>query len=179
MVEGLVKGRYEKGIISRPTVEAGWTLGFLPGTAKEKLDPYVRPIYDCLEHFVGIDAARGLIEDGIIEIVPFQFMRGRTFSDAFIILDETQNATPEQLRLALTRIGYGTKCVVTYDRAQIDLDLRKTQSSVDDVQEFKNVNDIGWYEFATTDICRAPIVATVLDIYRMKEERNAKEVQRG
>lgn len=164
MIDNLKSGAVQKGIISRPTVEAGETMGYLPGDIAEKLDPYVRPIYDNLEYFVGPETAKKLVEDGIIEIVPFQFMRGRTFNNAFIILDEAQNATDIQLKLALTRIGDGSKCVVTFDRAQIDLNPN-VRSCVDDIPKFSGKPNIGYHEFRRGDICRAPIVAQVLDIY--------------
>jgi phosphate starvation-inducible PhoH-like protein len=162
MVDALKNGSVQKAIISRPTVEAGETMGYLPGDINEKLDPYVKPIYDNLEYFVGPEYAKKMVEDGLIEIVPFQFMRGRTFNDAFIILDEVQNATTTQLKLALTRIGFGSKCVVTYDKAQLDIPFSDSCVRVIDV--FKERDNIGFFEFKKTDICRSPIVSQVLDI---------------
>jgi phosphate starvation-inducible PhoH-like protein len=123
----LKAGAVKKVIISRPTVEAGTSLGFLPGGEKEKMDPYLIPIYDILEYFLGVDQLNRLMEDKIIVVVPFQMMRGRTFNDAYILLDEAQNATRDQLRLALTRIGENSQCVVTFDPKQCDL-RRKEES---------------------------------------------------
>ena len=163
LIACLKSGKVQKGIISRPTVEAGKPIGYLPGGIKEKLDPFVRPIYDNMEYFLGPEQTKSLINDGIIEIVPFQFLRGRTFSDSFIILDETQNATREQLKLALTRIGFGSKCVVTYDEAQCD--IKRETSCIIDIPKFDLQEDIGYYRFDKKDIVRSPIVRRVLDIY--------------
>lgn len=182
MMDALRNGDVEKGVISRPSVEAGATQGFLPGGFKEKMDPFMRPIYDCMEYFVGREATRYMVEEGIVEILPFQVMRGRTLSDAFVVLDETQNATDKQLRLALTRIGFGSKMVVTFDKDQIDLDTKNDPSLVSciedimmfrktstEVEEIKRREHIGYFEFSMKDIVRAPIVLDILGIYREKE----------
>lgn len=167
-VEQLRSGKVEKIILSRPTVEAGGSLGFLPGDFKAKVDPYLIPIYDNLEYFLGKDQLKALVEEEVIQVVPFQLMRGRTLNNAFIILDETQNATKEQLRLALTRIGDRSKCVVTFDEAQ--LDIHPTKSCVTDIHKFANRNKIGFFKFGTKDIVRSEIVAMVLDIYAEGED---------
>lgn len=167
MVNALKDKSVKRGIISRPTVEASASIGYLPGDFKEKLDPYLRPIYDCLEFFVGPEWGRRLVEDGIIEIVPFSYMRGRTFQDSFIILDEAQNCTQKELKLALTRIGFGSKCVVTYDESQ--LDIRKEISCINDIPRFDNRKQIGYFKFSNEDIVRSEIVSRVLEIYDSKE----------
>lgn len=171
-IEYLKAGKVRKIYLSRPVVEAGTTLGFLPGGLNDKLEPYIRPIYDCLEYFVGSEGVAKLIESKIIEIVPITMMRGRTLSDAFVILDEMQNASKEQLKLALTRIGFGSFCCVTYDFAQCD--ISKTVSCVDDILKFEGAKDIGFFKFKNEDICRAEIVKTVLEVYEGKKNEEEK-----
>jgi len=167
-VAALKEGKVRKIYLSRPVVEAGTTLGFLPGGLNDKLEPYIRPIYDCLEYFVGSEGVAKLIESKIIEVVPITMMRGRTLSDAFIILDEMQNASKEQLKLALTRIGFGSQCCVTYDFAQCD--ISKSVSCVNDILNFEGAKDVGFFKFKNEDICRAEIVKTVLEVYKQHEE---------
>lgn len=162
IVNGLKAERFKKVIISRPTVEAGETMGYLPGTADEKLEPYIRPFKDCFEEIIGEKATKELFDSKVIEIAPFQFMRGRTFKDAFIVYDETQNATPEQFELAMTRIGEGSKCVVTYDEWQID--LHPDDSCVRLINKFENQDYFGFYKFTKSDIVRSEAVKRVLAV---------------
>ena len=172
-VQQLASGRIKKIILSRPTVEAGPSLGFLPGDMKAKIDPYLIPLYDNLEYFLEEQQLKDLIEAGKIKIEPIQYLRGRTINDAFIILDETQNATKEELRLVLTRIGENTKCVVTYDMAQIDLKgHKKTEScgfDIDNKFRYTDKKGIGFFAFTAQDIVRSAIVQLILEVY---EETN-------
>lgn len=169
-VQQLRSNRVDKILLSRPTVEAGQSLGFLPGDFKEKTDPYLLPIYDILEYFLGKDQMEALIEEEIIHVVPLQLMRGRTFNRTYIILDEAQNATKDQLRLALTRIGDKSRCVVTFDGAQIDVRPLRN-SCIDHIQEFKGRDKIGFFEFTHKDIVRSAIVAQILGVYSEIEAR--------
>lgn len=162
IVNGLREERFKKVIISRPTIEAGETMGYLPGTADEKLEPYIRPFRDCFEEIIGPQATERLFKDRVIEVAPFQFMRGRTFKDAFIVYDETQNATPEQFELALTRIGENSKCVVTFDEWQID--LHPEDSCVKIINKFEGEEDFGYFKFAKSDIVRSEIVKKILTV---------------
>jgi phosphate starvation-inducible PhoH-like protein len=170
-IQYLKEGKVRKIFLSRPVADAGASIGYLPGDIDSKLAPYIRPLYDCFEYFIGIEGVKKLIDSKIIEVVPITMLRGRTLADSFIVLDEMQNATKEQLKLALTRIGFGSKCVVTYDFAQTD--ISKQMSCVNDILNFEGAEDIGFYKFNNDDICRAEIVKTVLEVYKQHEEKNA------
>ena len=151
-------------ILTRPVVEAGESLGFLPGTLTEKVDPYIRPLYDALYSMFDQERANALIENGTIEIAPLAFMRGRTLNDAFIILDEAQNTTPEQMKMALTRLGFGSKIVVTGDISQID--LPRGESGLVQVRSvLEGIDDIAFCDLSGKDVVRHSLVATIVAAY--------------
>ena len=151
-------------ILTRPVVEAGESLGFLPGTLTEKVDPYIRPLYDALFDMTDMERAQQLIEGGVIEIAPLAFMRGRTLNDSFIILDEAQNTTPEQMKMFLTRLGFGSKMVVTGDVTQ--LDLPRGVSGLKDVRRIlEGIDDIAFCDFTGKDVVRHTLVAAIVAAY--------------
>ena len=156
-------------VLSRPVVEAGESLGFLPGTLFEKIDPYIRPLYDALFEMMERETARRLLDDGTIEIAPLAFMRGRTLSDAFIILDEAQNATPEQMKMFLTRLGFGSKMVVTGDISQVD--LPGGVSGLCQVRPIlEGLRDIAFCDLGRKDVVRHSLVAEIVAAYQRAEE---------
>ncbi len=161
-------------ILARPAVEAGESLGFLPGSLEEKVSPYLRPLYDALHDMMDFEKASRLITKGIIEVAPLAFMRGRTLNDAFVILDEGQNTTREQMKMFLTRLGNNCKAVVTGDVTQIDLPREKTSGLIDACRILKNVDGIGFMHFDETDVVRHPLVQAIVQAY----EREAA-AQRG
>lgn len=164
-VEALESEKVGKIILARPAVEAGERLGFLPGDLSEKINPYLRPLYDALYEMLGVDRVEKLIEKNIIEIAPLAFMRGRTLNDAFIILDEAQNTTAEQIKMFLTRIGYGSTVVVTGDITQIDLPYH-TESGLKSVMKIlKNIPSISFTHFNGSDVVRHPIVQKIVAAY--------------
>ena len=164
-VSMLKKGEIHKIILTRPAVEAGESLGFLPGDLKEKVDPYLRPLYDALHDLLGAETTERLIEKGTIEIAPLAYMRGRTLDDSFIILDEAQNTTPEQMKMFLTRMGVGSKVVVTGDVTQIDLPDRTRSGLVDALQVLKGVNGIAQCYFTEKDVVRHRLVQEIIKAY--------------
>ena len=151
-------------ILTRPVVEAGENLGFLPGTLEEKIDPYIRPLYDALFDMTDMERARSLIEDGVIEIAPLAFMRGRTLNDSFIILDEAQNTTSEQMKMFLTRLGFGSKMVVTGDATQTDLPAGKS-GFVSVRRILEGIDDIAFCDFTGADVVRHSLVASIVSAY--------------
>ncbi|MCI7505833.1 MAG: PhoH family protein [Coriobacteriaceae bacterium] len=156
-------------ILTRPVVEAGENLGFLPGTLNEKIDPYIRPLYDALFDMLDVDRANRLLDDGVIEIAPLAFMRGRTLNDSFIILDEAQNTTPEQMKMFLTRLGFGSKMVVTGDITQ--LDLPKGVSGLKQVRRIlEGLHDIAFCDFSGADVVRHSLVAAIVSAYDRDEQ---------
>ena len=161
-------------ILSRPAVEAGEKLGFLPGDLKEKVDPYLRPLYDALQELLDNGTTEKYLERGTIEVAPLAYMRGRTLGDAFVILDEAQNATPEQLKMFLTRLGANAKMVVTGDDTQIDLP-RGMRSGIHDVERlFADIDDIGIVRLDENDVVRHPLVGRLVAAYdRLSRERDA------
>lgn len=161
-------------ILARPAVEAGESLGFLPGSLEEKVSPYLRPLYDALHDMMDFEKASRLITKGIIEVAPLAFMRGRTLNDAFVILDEGQNTTREQMKMFLTRLGNNCKAVVTGDVTQIDLPREKSSGLIDACRILKNVEGIGFMHFDETDVVRHPLVQAIVQAY----EREAA-AQRG
>jgi len=164
-VEALESEKVSRIILARPAVEAGERLGFLPGDLSEKINPYLRPLYDALYEMLGVDRVEKLIERNVIEIAPLAFMRGRTLSEAFIILDEAQNTTPEQIKMFLTRIGYGSTVVVTGDITQIDLPGH-TESGLKLVMNIlKGIDGISFTRFKSTDVVRHPIVQKIVSAY--------------
>jgi len=155
----------KKIIITRPVVEAGENLGFLPGDLQEKIDPYLRPIYDALQDMIPINKIKKYIENKTIEIAPIAYMRGRTLKNAFILLDEAQNTTPSQLKMFLTRLGPNSKMIVTGDISQIDLRKHQKSGLKDAIKRFKNINRIEFITLDNTDVLRHSIVKKILEKY--------------
>ncbi|TFW09325.1 PhoH family protein [Oxalobacteraceae bacterium OM1] len=164
-VDALERDAIKRIVLTRPAVEAGERLGFLPGDLAQKVDPYLRPLYDALYDLFGFDRVQKLFEKQVIEIAPLAYMRGRTLNHAFIILDEAQNTTPEQMKMFLTRIGFGSKAVVTGDVTQIDLQRTQKSGLVDAVNILKNVRGIAFTHFTSADVVRHPLVARIVDAY--------------
>ncbi len=164
----------EKIILTRPAVEAGEKLGFLPGDLQTKVDPYLRPLYDALQEMFGVETYAKLMEKGVIEVAPLAYMRGRTLNNAFIILDEAQNATREQMKMFLTRLGEGSKMVVTGDMTQTDLPEGKTSGLCHAVNILKNVEDIAVCTLTEKDVVRHPLVMKIVRAYEKEDDRRAK-----
>ena len=164
-VDALERSTVQRIILTRPAVEAGERLGFLPGDLAQKVDPYLRPLYDALYELMGIDKVTRAFEKGSIEVAPLAFMRGRTLSHAFVILDEAQNTTTEQMKMFLTRIGQGSKCVVTGDVSQIDLPRGELSGLIDAERVLRRVSGIATTRFSSVDVVRHPLVARIVDAY--------------
>lgn len=161
----LLKGEVERIILTRPAVEAGEKLGFLPGNLVEKVDPYLRPLYDALHDMVDVERAKRFVESGQIEVAPLAFMRGRTLNDSFVILDEAQNTTREQMKMFLTRIGAKSQAVITGDVTQIDLPEQKRSGLIQAVKILQNVEGIEIHKFNDRDVVRHPLVAKIIQAY--------------
>ncbi|NPA52063.1 MAG: PhoH family protein [Aquificae bacterium] len=174
-VSYLKENKVNRIILTRPAVEAGEKLGFLPGTLTEKVDPYLRPLYDALYDMVDADKANDMLEKKVIEIAPLAFMRGRTLNDAFIILDEAQNTTREQMKMFLTRIGFGSKAVVTGDITQIDLPKISQSGLVEAVKVLEDVEGIGFTKFTEKDVVRHPVVQKIIMAYEKYEQEQESE----
>jgi len=174
-VSYLKQQKVSRIILTRPAVEAGEKLGFLPGTLTEKVDPYLRPLYDALYEMADPDKIRDMLEKNIIEIAPLAFMRGRTLNDAFIILDEAQNTTREQMKMFLTRIGFGSKAVITGDITQIDLPKTSQSGLVEALQVLKDVKGIGICRFSEKDVVRHPVVQRIITAYDKYEKEKENE----
>ena len=166
-----INGEVDRIILSRPAVEAGERLGFLPGDMKDKVDPYMQPLYDALNDFLPGKQTAKLIEEKRIEIAPLAFMRGRTLSRAFVVLDEAQNATPMQMKMFLTRLGEGSRMVITGDRTQIDLPRGVTSGLWDAERLLKSIPKIGFNYFTSKDVVRHPLVAAIIEAYEKDDER--------
>ena len=164
-VAALQAKKVNKIVLTRPAVEAGESLGFLPGTLSEKIDPYLRPLFDALHDMIDIDSIPRLMQSGIIEVAPLAYMRGRTLNDAFIILDEAQNTTPEQMKMFLTRIGFGTKAVITGDVTQIDLAKSQKSGLIEIQRILKSVKGIEFNFFTSVDVVRHPLVQKIINAY--------------
>ena len=164
-VDALERGNVQRIVLTRPAVEAGERLGFLPGDLVQKVDPYLRPLYDALHELMGFDKVQKAFERSQLEIAPLAFMRGRTLNNAFIILDEAQNTTPEQMKMFLTRIGFGSKAVVTGDISQIDLPKGQASGLVEAERILKRVPGIAHVRFTSADVVRHPLVARIVDAY--------------
>ena len=164
-VDALERSAVQRIVLTRPAVEAGEKLGFLPGDLGQKVDPYLRPLYDALYDLMGYDRVQKAFERNAIEIAPLAFMRGRTLNNAFVILDEAQNTTPEQMKMFLTRIGFGAKAVVTGDVSQIDLPKGQLSGLIDAERVLKRVKGISVTRFTTADVVRHPLVARIVDAY--------------
>jgi len=169
-VAALKSGKVNKIILTRPAVEAGESLGFLPGDLKEKVDPYLRPLYDALHEILGTEHTQRLIERGVIEIAPLAYMRGRTLDDAFVILDEAQNTTEAQMKMFLTRLGFGSKMIITGDRSQIDLPRKAKSGLVAATQILKEISGISFVILEGSDVVRHPLVGKIVKAY---EDHNA------
>ena len=164
-VTALKRGQVKRIILTRPAVEAGESLGFLPGDLKEKVDPYLRPVYDALYQILGKDQTTRLMEREIIEIAPLAYMRGRTLDDAFVILDEAQNTTIMQMKMFLTRLGFNSKMIVNGDISQIDLPCNVKSGLIDAQEKLKNIHQIDFVHFSAKDVVRHPVVAQIIRAY--------------
>ena len=167
-VDALERSSVQRIVLTRPAVEAGEKLGFLPGDLSQKVDPYLRPLYDALYDLMGFERVTKAFERNALEIAPLAFMRGRTLNNAFVILDEAQNTTPEQMKMFLTRIGFGSKCVVTGDVSQIDLPKGQLSGLIEAEQVLKRVKGIAHTRFTSADVVRHPLVARIVDAYEKK-----------
>jgi phosphate starvation-inducible PhoH-like protein len=177
-VNALKNRDVERIILTRPAVEAGEKLGFLPGDLQEKVDPYLRPLYDALYDMLGSETVQKFLEKGTIEVAPLAYMRGRTLNDSFIILDEAQNSTPEQMKMILTRFGFGSRMVVTGDVTQIDLPSGKNSGLREAAQILNNVPGIGMIMFDEKDVVRHEIVASIIKAYEKYEQDGLKKVSK-
>ena len=166
------KGEVSRIILSRPAVEAGESLGFLPGDLKEKVDPYLRPIYDSLYAILGTNTTDRLMERGVIEVAPLAYMRGRTLDDAFVILDEAQNTTDAQMKMFLTRLGFNSKMVVNGDMTQVDLPGRQHSGLIDARRILKNIDQIKFINFSAQDVVRHPVVAKIITAYEKEDAKH-------
>jgi len=173
-VAALSKGEVDRIILTRPAVEAGEALGFLPGDLAEKVDPYLRPLYDALHDMMRFEKASRLMTQGIIEVAPLAFMRGRTLNDAFIILDEAQNTTTEQMKMFLTRIGFNSRAVITGDITQTDLPDNKASGLIEAKQILKNIEGIQFVFFSKVDVVRHQLVQKVIDAYEKQDALTEK-----
>lgn len=171
-VTALKRGQVKRIILTRPAVEAGESLGFLPGDLKEKVDPYLRPVYDALYQILGKDQTTRMMEREIIEIAPLAYMRGRTLDDAFVILDEAQNTTIMQMKMFLTRLGFNSKMIVNGDMSQIDLPRRVKSGLIDAMEKLKGIKAIDFVHFSASDVVRHPVVADIINAY----EKDAPKV---
>lgn len=164
-IAALKNGQVQKIVLTRPAVEAGESLGFLPGDLKEKVDPYLRPMYDALYQVFGVEHTTRLMERGVIEIAPLAYMRGRTLDDAFVILDEAQNTTIAQMKMFLTRLGFHSKMIVNGDTSQIDLPKGVTSGLIHAERTLRNIRQIDFVNFEASDVVRHPVVAEIINAY--------------
>jgi phosphate starvation-inducible PhoH-like protein len=171
-IDAMTRDRVKRIVLVRPAVEAGEKLGFLPGDLNQKVDPYLRPLYDALYDLAGYDTVNKMFERGAIEVAPLAYMRGRTLNQSFIILDEAQNTTPEQMKMFLTRIGFGTKAVITGDVTQIDLQRHQKSGLVEAQKILKNVKGIAMTHFLSADVVRHPLVQKIINAYEDYESKN-------
>ena len=178
-VRALKEKQIAKIILTRPAIEAGERLGFLPGDLQDKVDPYLRPLYDALLEFLGLDVYQNFMEKGIIEVAPLAYMRGRTLNDAYIILDEAQNTTPEQMKMFLTRFGFGSKAIVTGDITQIDLPKETISGLKQVIQVLRNVPGVGVAYLDDTDVIRHRLVADIVRAYAWFAENRQPDKQPG
>ncbi len=174
-VDALERAAVQRIILTRPAVEAGERLGFLPGDLTQKVDPYLRPLYDALYDLLGFDRVTKAFEKGQLEVAPLAFMRGRTLNHAFVILDEAQNTTPEQMKMFLTRIGFGSRCVVTGDTSQIDLPRGVQSGLIDAERVLAKVKGIAMTRFTSADVVRHPLVARIVEAYEARAKREGRE----
>lgn len=168
----LKEGAVKRIILTRPAVEAGENLGFLPGDLQEKVDPYLRPLYDALHDVMGPEQVAKSMERGLIEIAPLAYMRGRTLDDSFIILDEAQNTTPEQMKMFLTRLGFGSKMVITGDITQIDLPRGKSSGLIEAERILRRIEEIGFVHFTDQDVVRHSLVQKIITAYDQNQDKH-------
>ena len=164
-VDALERNTVQRIVLTRPAVEAGERLGFLPGDMAQKVDPYLRPLYDALYDLMGLERVTRAFDKGLLEVAPLAFMRGRTLNHAFVILDEAQNTTSEQMKMFLTRIGFGSRCVVTGDTSQIDLPKGRTSGLVEAQAVLAGVEGVAFTQFGAADVVRHPLVARIVEAY--------------
>jgi phosphate starvation-inducible PhoH-like protein len=176
-VRALLDKRISRIVLTRPAVEAGERLGFLPGTLQEKIDPYLKPLYDALYDMLDVERVDRHLERGVIEIAPIAFMRGRTLNDSFVILDEAQNTTPEQMKMFLTRIGYNSKAVITGDVTQVDLPLGKMSGLIEARNVISGVEGISFVHFNDRDVVRHPLVQRIVRAYESYSAQNSARQQ--
>jgi len=174
-VKALKAKQVRRIILSRPAVEAGEKLGFLPGEMKDKLDPYLQPLYDALGELIPAPKLKDLMDTGVIQIAPLAFMRGRTLSDAVVILDEAQNTTPQQMKMFLTRLGMGSKMIITGDFTQVDLPRGVRSGLRDAVDKLQGLRSISFIHFSTVDIVRHPLVSEIVEVYDRRDEEEHTE----
>ena len=174
-IEALQSGSVRRIILTRPAVEAGERLGFLPGDLTAKVDPYLRPLYDALYEMLGPEETASLMERGTIEIAPLAYMRGRTLNDAFVVLDEAQNTSPEQMKMFLTRLGFNSKMIVTGDITQVDLDDGRKSGLRTIRRVLRGINGISFIELSGDDVVRHRIVASIVEAYRKYEQRRKEQ----
>ncbi|MBO1307557.1 PhoH family protein [Enterococcus sp. 669A] len=174
-IAALKKGEVQRIILTRPAVEAGESLGFLPGDLKEKVDPYLRPMYDALHQIFGVEHTNRLLDRGVIEIAPLAYMRGRTLDDAFVILDEAQNTTIAQMKMFLTRLGFNSKMVVNGDTSQIDLPRGQMSGLINAERTLRNIKRIRFVTFESADVVRHPVVAEIIEAYEKENLRRSDE----
>ncbi len=170
-VSALKKGEVQKIILTRPAVEAGESLGFLPGDLKEKVDPYLRPVYDALYQVFGMEHTNRLMERGVIEIAPLAYMRGRTLDDAFVILDEAQNTTIAQMKMFLTRLGFNSRMIVNGDTSQIDLPKGVASGLIHAEKTLQSIDKIAFVHFDAGDVVRHPVVAQIIRAYEKESQK--------
>jgi len=170
-VNALLKKQISRIVLARPAIEAGEKLGFLPGDIQEKVNPYLRPLYDALYDMMETEKALKLIERGVIEIAPLAFMRGRTLNDAFVILDEAQNTTAEQMKMFLTRLGFNSKAVITGDVTQIDLPSGRASGLVEVIRILEGIDGITFVNFSERDVVRHRLVQAIIKAYERHENR--------
>jgi phosphate starvation-inducible PhoH-like protein len=170
-VAALKEGRVKRILLTRPAVEAGESLGFLPGDLQEKVDPYLRPLYDALNDALGLEGVAKAMERGQIEIAPLAYMRGRTLDDSFVILDEAQNTTPEQMKMFLTRLGFGSRMVITGDVTQIDLPKGKKSGLIEAERILRDIEEIGMVSFTDQDVVRHALVQKIILAYNAHSEQ--------
>ena len=177
-VTALKRGQVKRIILTRPAVEAGENLGFLPGDLKEKVDPYLRPVYDALYQILGKEQTTRLMERDIIEIAPLAYMRGRTLDDAFVILDEAQNTTIMQMKMFLTRLGFHSKMIINGDTSQIDLPKKVKSGLIDATEKLKHIKQIDFVHFSANDVLRHPVVAEIINAYESEQAPQVSPEQR-
>ncbi len=176
-VAALNRHEVSRVVLTRPAVEAGERLGFLPGSMTEKVHPYLRPLYDALNDMMDYEKSSRLMERGVIEVAPLAFMRGRTLNDAFVILDEAQNTTTEQMKMFLTRLGFDSKAVITGDITQIDLPSDKRSGLVDALEVLDGVEGIGFMHFTQKDVVRHPLVQSIIRAYERSDSSRSRDAQ--